>query len=316
MRVFLFFILLSFPVFADNSQSFSDWLIELKKDALARGINQYVVDSAFVNIYAPNPAVIELDTKQPEHKKLFSEYKDSVVTRKKINATRKEFSLHRSLLKKIENKYKVPAQVILALWGIESNFGKNQGNFSVIESLASLAYDCRRSQFFREELLNALLIMQQENIASEDLTGSWAGAMGQTQFMPSSFIKFAVDFNHDGKKDIWNTDADALASIANYLHQRGWKYKQPYQIAVKIPESLNEWKNKENTLKEWNKLGIKKLNGKNLPKNSTLAKLVIPDDNNGEGFLTFANYNVIMDWNRSIYFASSVGLLADKIGNK
>ena len=316
MRWFLVFALLSFPVFADDLHDFSSWLVEFKKDALARGISRDVVDNAFLNFEYPNQNVIELDNKQPEHRKLFSEYKKSIVTHKKIIAAKKNLLAHRYLLKKIENKYKVPASVILALWGIESNFGKNQGEFSVIESLASLAFNGRRSQFFKEELIDALTIIQQENISSDELTGSWAGAMGQTQFMPSSFLKFAVDFNQDGKKDIWNTDADALASIANYLHQRGWKYRQSYQMSVKIPDSLKSWKNKENTLKEWSKLGIKRINGKNLPKNSSLAKLVIPDDNNDEGFLTFANYNVIMDWNHSIYFASSVGILADKIGNK
>jgi len=215
------------------------------------------------------------------------------------------------LLAQIEENYGVPAPILLALWGIESNFGARQGSYSIIESLTTLAYDGRRSQFFRGELLNALQVMQEEHIAAKDLTGSWAGAMGQVQFMPSSFLKFAVDFDGDGKKDIWENDADALASMANYLHQQGWKPEIGWGIKVRLRKKVKDWKG-DQPLKVWQKLVVR-ANGKPLPKNMPVAHLVLPDNDPDSAYLVFSNYNVLMDWNRSTYFATAVGALADAI---
>lgn len=317
--VVLLALFVSLPALCAGQQSFNEWLDGFKHEALQKGITQDVIDNAFLEVNAPNPDVIELDHRQPENTLTFSEYSDNVLTDKRISDAQENYSSHKKVLRKIEAKYKVPASILLALWAVESNFGNHQGSFSVIDSLATLAYDGRRSQFFRTELFNALKILQTENVKPEDMIGSWAGAMGQTQFMPSSYLKFAVDFDNDGKKDIWGSDADALASIANYLHSKGWDEKYGWGMEVEVPDSdsLSDWRNDKEpkTLKEWRKLGFTREDGERLPKTKLLARLVIPDDES-TAFLVFPNYDVLMDWNRSIYFATSVGLLADKIGKK
>lgn len=317
--ILLLIILWAFPAIAEQTQSFDDWLKAFKAEAVEQGIDQQVVDNAFVNVEGPSQNILDLDRKQPEGTRTFDEYVYGVVTKEKIAEAKKQWKEHRKVLKKIEAKYHVPVPVILALWGMESNFGRIQGNYNVVDSLATLAYDGRRSQLFRSELLAALRMLQDENINYEDMVGSWAGAMGQTQFMPSSFLKFAVDFDGDGRKDIWDTDADALASIANYFHSKNWKYKAGWGIKVDIPDDtdLEEWRSdkEDKPLKEWNELGFRLPNGRHLPRTSTPAHLVIPEDGSAV-FLVFPNYRVIMDWNRSIYFATSVGLLADAIGRK
>lgn len=311
--------LLNFPAIAAEKQSFGAWLEDFRKEAVTQDIDQEIIDEAFEDVRAPLDNVLELDQKQPEKVKSFSEYLNAILTNKRISTAKEQWHEHARILRRISAKYHVPAPVLLALWGIESNFGRNQGDFSVIQSLATLAYDGRRSQFFRSELIDALRIMQDEDIAVGDLTGSWAGAMGQTQFMPSSFLKFAVDFDDDGKKDIWNNNADALASIANYLHSKGWNNKVGWGIRIMPPQSADaeQWRveKAEKSLKEWNKLGLRRENGRPLPRTNTNARLVIPDDESA-AFLVFRNYDIIMDWNRSVYFATSVCLLADKIGKK
>lgn len=317
--IFLLILFWAFPAFADQQQSFDGWLKGFKAEAMAKGINAEVIDNAFSDIDGPSQDILDLDQKQPEGTKTFDEYVYSVVTAAKVKEAKKQWCEHRKVLKKIEARYHVPAPIILALWAVESNFGKIQGSYNVIDSLATLAYDGRRSQLFRTELINALIMLQNNDVNYEDMVGSWAGAMGQTQFMPSSFLKFAVDFDGDGRKDIWNSDADALASIANYFHKTGWQYKAGWGIKVDMPEDadIDEWRTEKSDkpLKEWNELGFRLPNGKHLPRSSMPAHLVIPEDGSAV-FLVFPNYRVIMDWNRSIYFATSVGLLADAIGKK
>ncbi len=226
MRFFLLLlaIMMASPAGAEEKQSFAKWLADFRIEAQEKGISQKVLDDAFADLPVPSDEIVMLDHKQPEISRTFAEYIQGTLTAKKIAAARKAKREHRKVLHRIERKYGVPASIIVALWGSESNFGKNQGNYFVIDSLATLAYDGRRSVFFRKELLDALEIMQDEGISHDEMTGSWAGAMGQTQFMPSSYLRFAVDFDHDGEKDIWNSDTDALASIANYLKIRGWRH--------------------------------------------------------------------------------------------
>jgi membrane-bound lytic murein transglycosylase B len=290
--------------------AFNAWLDAFKQEALAKGISPEVINDAFANVSAPNEKVIGHDHTQPEKTKTFPGYMAGFMTERKIDQAREEWESHRDILNQVEAQYQVPAWVLLSLWGTESHFGERQGSFSIIGSLTTLAYDGRRSQFFRSQLLDALTILQQEHIVAADLTGSWAGAMGQTQFMPSSFLKFAVDFDGDGKKDIWQSDADALASMANYLHQKGWNPKEGWGIKVQLPANYIVQDNKEyKPLAEWQKMGIKKIKG---PK-SQMARLVVLDNNLSESYLVFSNYDVIMDWNHSTYFATGVGLLADAI---
>ncbi len=317
--VALLLILISFPAFAEQ-QGFDDWLADLKREALSRGIDAEVVDDAFDKVDEPSGDIVALDHKQPEHTQTFTEYSEGVLTARRIKAAKEAYYKHRKILKRVEAKYHVPAPILIALWSVESNLGEHQGDYSVIESLATLAYDGRRSQFFRGQLFDALRILQDEDMSADELTGSWAGAMGQTQFMPSNFLKFAVDFDGEGKRDIWNNDADALASIANYLHSKGWNHKAGWGMAVALPDSEDvealRLEKSEHTLKEWNKRGFRQVNGKRLPRTATRAHLVVPDDAVSTAYLAFPNYNILMDWNHSIYFATTVGLLADAVGKK
>ena len=318
-RFLLIVLLLLYPTCAqaETSQSFSSWLSDFKRDASSQGISQDTLDDAFADT-RPLDRVLTLDRKQPESTLTLDEYLENVLTPKRIKDGRKFYAENRSLLKKIGAEYGVQPRFIVALWGIETNYGRNTGGFSTIDSLATLAYDGRRSEFFRDELLNALKVLQSEHMSAEDMRGSWAGALGQCQFMPSSFLKYAVDYDHDGKHDIWHTQSDVFASIANYLSSVGWNGNASWGGRVKLPpkfdKTLTDIKT-EKTLQEWHKLGVRKLSGKTLPSDSMKASVIMV----GEGadavpYIIYSNYKVLLQWNRSRYFATAVGTLADAIG--
>lgn len=307
------------PPVEDGYKHFEVWLDEFKNEAIAAGIRSDVLDDAFAEVDEPLEDIIEKDRNQPEVKITFSQYVRGVLTDKKVAAARQVWAKNKALLRQMENTYDVQPQVLLALWGIESSFGKMQGKYTIVDSLATLAYDGRRSQFFRGQLLDALRILQQENMKSRDLIGSWAGAMGQVQFMPSSFLKYATDFNGDGKKDIWKNNADALASMANYLHDKGWDDNLGWGVAVSLPEdSKMDWR----TMKErlplsmWKKFGVRQKNDEMLRGVKEEARLVLLDDDLQKAYLVYNNYDIIMDWNRSTYFATTVFMFADAIGDE
>ena len=228
---------------------------------------------------------------------------------------------HEELLRKISSKYGVQSRYIVALWGIETDFGRITGGFPVISSLATLAYDGRRSKFFRKELLLALKIVDGGHILAKDMMGSWAGAMGQNQFMPSSFLNFAVDYNGDGKKDIWNTLPDVFASSANYLNLSGWDRELTWGREVIVTREINEELISRSarkidiskSLQEWSELGVLKADMNSLPNRDLQAYLIYPDGDDGRKYLVYENFKVIMRWNRSLFFGISVGTLADMI---
>ena len=223
---------------AAASQSFDQWLAGVRTEARARGVSDRIFDAAFDGVQ-PIPRVIELDRNQPEFRLKFDEYLGKVVTAGRIATARRLMAEHAALLDEVAAKYKVQKRFIVALWGIESDFGRITGGFPVVAALATLAYDGRRSAFFRKELLLALDILQQGHIAPADMKGSWAGAMGQNQFMPSSFHAFAVDHNGDGHKDIWTTRGDVFASAANYLSSAGWREGMPWGGRVTLPAAFD-----------------------------------------------------------------------------
>ncbi len=225
-----------------NGQAFTDWVANFRSEASSKGISEQTLNSAFTDI-KPIDSVISLDRKQPENKIALEEYLAKTVTASRIKNGQAELATNSQLLDDVSKKYSVPANVIVALWGMETSYGENAGNFNIIPALATLAYDGRRSEFFRGELMNALKIMDTEKLSAEDFQGSWAGAFGQCQFMPSSFLKYAVDFDGDGKRDIWYTNADIFASIANYLHSEGWNANEG------IEEDSNNFK----VLLKWNR---------------------------------------------------------------
>jgi len=310
-------LLISTQSFAGDQASYDVWVSQFKQKARAQGVSENTLNAAFQGTKFL-PRVIELDRKQPESKMTFNQYKDRIVSQQRINQGRHEFKKHRALLEEVGNAYGVQPQYIVALWGIETNFGTNTGGFDVIDSLATLSYEGRRSEFFGKELMNALKIIDNGHISAADMKGSWAGAMGQSQFMPSSFNAYAQDYNKDGKKDIWGTKADVFASAANYLARSGWKGDEKWGRLVStrgaMPEAWNDRENMQN-LDVWRNRGVTLPNGASLPYADIQAAMVAPDGITGPKYLVYNNYNVIMKWNRSTYFATSVGLLSDAIAS-
>ena len=296
-----------------KDQSFQEWLKGVRREARAAGVSPEVLDQAFRRV-KPIPRVIKLDRSQPEFKLTFKQYQDRVVSDKTVWDGRRLYREHRNLLEKIGDQYGVEPQYIVALWGIETRYGRITGGYPVIAALATLAYDGRRSAFFREELIRALKILEGGHIDVEDMDGSWAGAMGQVQFMPSSFVTYAVDYDGDGRRDIWDNVPDALASAANYLSRSGWKKNQGWGGKVSLPAGFNKnlvGEGSKKTIKEWQQLGV---TGKGVAGKTDLrAYLVQPNKTGGPMFLAYPNYRVILKWNRSNYFAIAVGTLADRI---
>ncbi len=308
-------LFLPFPVQAAD-KSFDIWLNGLKKEAEEEGISRNIVEKATKGI-KPIARVLELDRKQPEGSMTFAQYKKRVINNTRVEQGKKLYKQHKEFLTFMEKQYGVPGQYIIALWGIETSYGKNTGGFNVVEALATLAYDGRRSKFFRNELIAALKILDEGHIDPKDMKGSWAGAMGQNQFMPSSFHAFAVDGDGSGNRDIWTSLPDVFASSANYLRANGWKAGERWGREVRVPADFDKnllGLKVRRDLKIWKKMGVKLPNGKDITVIPDMkASIIAPDGVNGKIYIVYDNYRVIMKWNKSIYFATSVGLLADKI---
>ena len=298
------------------SESFETWLMNFKQEAAREGISQHTLSEAFAGTQ-PIPRVIELDRKQPEGTMTFAQYRERVINDARIQQGRRMLSEHREELESASAKYGVQPQYIVALWGIETSYGNNTGGFKVIDSLATLAYDGRRSSFFRKELMNALKIIDEGHVDAAHMKGSWAGAMGQNQFMPSSFHAYAVDHNGDGKRDIWGSLPDVFGSTANYLGRSGWRSDERWGREVSLPEGFPQSQTGlevKKMLHEWQQAGVRLKNGAPLPTGEEMAaSIVLPDGAGGPAYLVYNNYRVIMRWNKSLYFATSVGLLADAI---
>lgn len=312
------FALISIPAHAQRPD-FNIWLKDMRAKAAAAGISQATINANLYNIM-PSETAIKLDKKQPEKKKTFAEYKTAVVNENRVQQGRKLIQQHYSDLQAVETQYGVPKEFIVALWGIETNYGGNTGGFSVIGALATMAWEGRREEFFTKELINALKIIDAGHIKGENMKGSWAGAMGQNQFMPSSFNAYAVDGNGDGKRDIWGTKKDVFASSANYLKKNGWKagerWGQRVTLPANFPKNLITPKITKR-ISEWASLGVMPYapyGQQGWPKMENIdASIVAPDGLGGEAYIVYNNYQTIMDWNRSTYFATSVGLLADRL---
>ena len=290
------------------------WVSQLRVQALSEGIKPEVFDRIFSKIKAPSRKVLTYDRTQPEKRITFLKYRNTRADNYRVIMGRRQLAKHKALLNKISHYYGVSPCFIVSLWGLETSYGSFMGKFPVIQSLATLAYDARRGQFFRKQLLYALRIVNDGHVKEEDFKGEWAGASGHPQFLPSSWYHYAVDYNGDGKKDIWNYLPDALASIANYLNKNGWMSNAPWAIPVVVPSRMQSVVNQKesHSLAQWRQEGVTTIDGQPWPRNLNLkARIIQPYG--GPHLMVFKNFDVIMKWNRSNYYAGTVGYLAEKI---
>lgn len=297
---------------------FATWLQGLRSEALSHGISPSTFDAAFANV-EPIPRVIELDRKQPEFTLSFADYLAHVMPDSRIEHGRELLAENRALLDQVAATYGVQPRFVVALWGVESDFGRLTGDYPVIPALATLAFDGRRSSYFRGELFDALRILELGYIDLDSMRGSWAGAMGQNQFMPSAYLRYAVDYTGKGRRDIWRDRGDVFASTANYLHQLGWRNDESWGRAVHLPRGFDPHLADltiRKPLTEWAALGVRSADGGPLPSRALEASLVQPGGANGPAYLVYGNFRALLGWNRSIFFATAVGLLADRVGGQ
>jgi membrane-bound lytic murein transglycosylase B len=314
----LWIALLTSALFLFSTASFAQvswrqWVQQLRQEAVDSGISAHLFDQIFSQIKQPSRKVLHYDRTQPEKRISFLKYRNTRADAYRIKIGRRELQKNKTLLNEIGRYYGVSPCFIVSFWGLETSYGRFMGNFPVVKSLATLAYDSRRGAFFRKQLMYALHIVNDGHVSYKNFKGEWAGASGQPQFLPSSWYHYAVDYNQDGKKDIWTTRSDVFASIANYLIQHGWRSGQPWAVPVKVPSQARRYENTDTrmTVNDWYHLGLKAVNGRGWPDGALEAKLIRPDG--GPNMLVFNNFNVIMKWNRSTYYAGTVGYMAESI---
>jgi membrane-bound lytic murein transglycosylase B len=313
-----------------STEGFAEFLTGVRAEALQKGIAAATLDEVFAGM-KPIDRVVELDRRQPEFTITFEQYVARMVNADRVVQARARYKENQALLEAVGRKYGVQPRFIVALWGIETNFGRSTGGFSVIASLATLAYEGRRAAYFRGELMNALEIVDKGHITASEMKGSWAGAMGQSQFMPSTFLSYAVDWDGDGKRDIWRDKGDVFASAANYLKQSGWNANETWGRRVKLPQgfeskldglkrpqeesrcsALNRL-TVDKPLREWQAMGVRRADGGDLPHADVMAALALPEGPSGPALLAYGNFRTTLRWNCSISFATAVGSLADEI---
>ena len=301
----------------EQAASFARYLAGVKDEARKRGISPAVLDRAFANVHI-NWRVIELDRNQPEVKLTWDQYRTRIVSDSRIQRGREQLAIHRDLLRRVQARYGVPGAIVIGLWGLESDYGHEMGGFNVIEAVATLAWEGRRGAYFRRQLMDCLTILQKGDIAPDQMVGSWAGAMGQTQFMPDCFLQYAVDFDGKGRRDLWNNFGDVFASTANNLAAEGWKGTQPWGMAVRLPEGFNvglAGRDKRKPVVEWARLGVYPYDGRLPQPPDAAASIVLPGGPTSQAFLVYAaNFRALRAYNPSDYYALCIGLLADRIG--
>ena len=311
----IFYLMVSSVAAEENMspQVYLDWLRDLKQEMADRGISQKTINAAFAkNYYHPHHEVVKKDRKQTEFVLTTSDYLHRVIAPLRVKQGREHY---KRLLQKYPHGINgVPLRYLIAFWGIETNYGIHKGGFNAIEALTMLSYDKRRPQFFREELYHALKIIDDGYIGAEQMESSWAGAMGHFQFMPSTFAKYALDAENDGKIDIWHNFNDAIFSAANYLQAMGWDKTTPWGKAVVLSDDfdyMQTGRHKVKTVREWRQAGVKIKGAKEDWKGS----IIVPEGHRGQAYIIFNNFHLIMNWNKSENYALAVGLLADQISN-
>lgn len=304
---------------AATEAAFARWLDGVKAEAVGRGVRPTTVDRAFAGITI-NAKVIDLDRRQPEFTSTFWRYFESAVSKTRVANGRAMLARHRPLLDRVSRDTGVPAEVLVAFWGVETNYGGNTGGFNVIEALATLAHDGRRGAFFREQLITALEILDEGHISPAAMQGSWAGAMGQMQFMPTTFRDHAVDGSGDGRKDIWTSLPDAFASAGAFLSRLGWRAGEGWGRQVRLPagydyalSGLEHWR----PLTTWAAMGVTRADGGPLrAEDGRIAALLLPAGYRGPAFLVTDNFRIIMRWNNASVYALAVGHLSDRVAGR
>jgi membrane-bound lytic murein transglycosylase B len=299
----------------DVPDGFRAWVQGLRPTALQQGISAATFDATLGNV-APVPRVLELDARQPEFVQTFLDYLERRVTPNVVAQGQRALAENAALFAAVEARYPVPRAVLAAFWGLETGYGAHLGDFPVPAALATLAYQGRRTGFFRDELIAALKIVDAGHVDAGALRGSWAGAMGQMQFMPSTFGAYAVDGDNDGRTDLWRSLADALHSAANYLTRIGWRAGEPIAVEVVLPEGFDLRRSGARVrlpVATWSELGVRPASGGALPTVSGRAALLLPQGHRGPAFLTFDNFDVVLRWNRSVNYALAVAHLAARL---
>ena len=294
---------------------FSQCIAGLQDRARMEHLPAWVVDDVMAKLQ-PQPRVIELDRAQPEFIQTFADYLNRRVTPERIEQGRRLLNDYAQFLAEMTSRYGVPGRYLISFWGLETNFGANLGAMPTLDSLATLACDQRRSDYFAGELITALRLLNRESLAPEEMRGSWAGAIGHTQFMPSAYYKYAIDGDHDGHINLWNSKRDALASAANFLANLGWVRGARWGREVLLPDDFPYAQTglaNRQPLSYWADLGVTLVDKHRLPEADLQASILLPAGHTGPAFLVYSNFNVIMKWNRSEFYGLSVGLLADRL---
>jgi membrane-bound lytic murein transglycosylase B len=294
---------------------FGAFLQGMRADARRAGISDATLNAAFAGI-GPNQKVIDADRKQPEFTMTWVRYRSFTMSDKRIARGKEAVAANRDLFNRVSERYRVDTPAIAGIWGLESNFGTDTGNYNVIEALATLAWEGRRASFFRSQLISALKILEHGDVRPGRMMGSYAGAMGQPQFMPDSYLRYAVDFDGTGRRDIWDSRGDVLGSIANYLAMSGWRYGEPVCQPIRLSpdfDASSVGRDVKRPLGEWMRMGVRRDDGSAFGRADPVGAVVMPDGAGGPAFMVYPNFTAIRRYNPSDYYALAVGLLGDTV---
>ncbi len=294
---------------------FPSCIARLQQQAIAGGVSKATSDSVLGTIQ-PLERILKYDRNQPEFVQTFTGYFSKRVNDWRVTKGREKLKLHRAFLQELTKQHGVPGHYLVSFWGLETNFGAYKGKIPTLRALTTMACDQRRSEYFSQELVQALLLLEREGLNPEQMVGSWAGAMGHTQFMPTAYIKYAIDGDGDGKVDLWNNEKDALASAANFVKNLGWQPGYRWGREVKLPDDFDyqlAGKTNAKPLSFWHQQGLTKVDGSAIGEGELMSSLLIPAGHKGSAFLIYPNFDVILRWNNSEYYGIAVGHLADRI---
>lgn len=317
-RLLLLLSAMHFPALAlaadCERDDFDDWLEAFSREARAQGISAKALGA--LDDVDFDQRVIDADRQQQHFAQNFLQFSDRMVADYRLSGGKQRLAKHKDVFARIDKEFGVPGPVLVAFWGLETDFGANMGDFPTLQSLATLAYDCRRPEMFREELFAALKILDRGDLAASDMIGAWAGEIGQMQFQPSGYLKLAVDYDGDGKRNLVRSVPDVLASSANLLRSHGWQPHQPWLEEVRVPEKM-DWAQADLAIRHprerWSKWGVKYADGRALPQDKMPASLLLPMGHKGPAFLAYENFSVYTEWNKSLVYATTAAYLATRL---